>query len=93
MSVVKKCLRTVEPNEPVPPVMTKVLFLKDSVMVCMFASLLSIGLWQSVLIERIQLGLPRLGKMSLVKRLGQDLVNDQSIAHGFVIIRKVQQIV
>lgn len=32
MSVVKKCFKTVEPNEPVPPVITKVLFLNASVM-------------------------------------------------------------
>lgn len=31
MSVVKKCFNTVEPKEPVPPVMTKVLFLNASV--------------------------------------------------------------
>ena len=34
MSVVKKCFNTVEPNEPVPPVITKVLFLNASV-ICM----------------------------------------------------------
>lgn len=32
MSVVKKCFNTVEPKEPVPPVITKVLFLNASVM-------------------------------------------------------------
>lgn len=31
MSVVKKCFNTVEPKDPVPPVMTKVLFLNASV--------------------------------------------------------------
>ena len=31
MSVVKKCFSTVEPKEPVPPVITKVLFLNASV--------------------------------------------------------------
>lgn len=30
MSVVKKCFKTVEPKEPVPPVITKVLFLNAS---------------------------------------------------------------
>ena len=34
MSVVKKCFSTVEPKEPVPPVITKVLFLNASV-ICM----------------------------------------------------------
>ena len=31
ISVVKKCLSTVEPKEPVPPVITKVLFLNACV--------------------------------------------------------------
>ena len=35
ISVVKKCFRTVEPNDPVPPVITKVLFLNASVILCM----------------------------------------------------------
>lgn len=35
MSVVIKCFKTVEPNEPVPPVITKVLFLNASLILFM----------------------------------------------------------
>lgn len=41
MSVVIKCFKTVEPNEPVPPVITKVLFLNASLILFMVIFLLA----------------------------------------------------